>query len=88
MLTRLILGAIWLYKKAISPLIPMTCRYMPTCADYTAEAVRRHGPLRGAWMGVKRIGRCHPLGGRGYDPVPPVCLPKKTTDDHHDPSPN
>lgn len=68
------LGAIRVYKCTLSPLIPMTCRYLPTCADYTAEAIRTHGPLRGGWLGAKRMCRCHPFGGRGYDPVPPAPL--------------
>jgi hypothetical protein len=65
------LAAIRVYKTTVSPLIPMCCRYLPTCADYTAEAIQTHGALRGGWIGFKRICRCHPMGGRGYDPVPP-----------------
>jgi putative membrane protein insertion efficiency factor len=51
---------------------PSPCRYLPTCSDYAAEAVDRHGALRGGAMALRRIGRCHPWGGAGYDPVPPV----------------
>ena len=59
-----------LYKIALSPLLPSRCAYRPTCSQYTAEAIQEWGVARGIWMGVKRIGRCHPWGGFGYDPVP------------------
>ena len=58
------------YKITLSPLLPTRCAYKPTCSQYTAEAIRQWGVARGIWMGAKRIGRCHPLGGFGYDPVP------------------
>ena len=58
------------YQLAISPLFPPSCRYTPTCSQYMIEAIQVHGPLRGGWMGLRRIGRCHPWGGHGYDPVP------------------
>lgn len=58
------------YQYGISPLMPGACRYTPTCSAYMVTAIQRHGPLRGGWMGLKRIGRCHPWGGHGYDPVP------------------
>ena len=57
------------YKLVISPLLPSACRYYPTCSDYMLEAVSRYGALRGVWMGVKRLGRCHPFHEGGYDPV-------------------
>jgi putative membrane protein insertion efficiency factor len=68
---RLLLGLIGAYKYLISPWFAGTCRYVPSCADYTAEAIARHGVLRGTWYGAHRIARCHPFGGAGHDPVPP-----------------
>lgn len=58
------------YKKFISPLTPASCRYQPTCSSYMLEAIEIHGPVKGFWIGLKRIFRCHPWGGSGYDPVP------------------
>jgi putative membrane protein insertion efficiency factor len=58
------------YQLLISPLFPPSCRYLPTCSDYARGAVARHGPLVGGWLTVKRLARCHPWGGFGYDPVP------------------
>ncbi|MBO5296003.1 MAG: membrane protein insertion efficiency factor YidD [Candidatus Homeothermus sp.] len=58
------------YQLAISPMLPPSCRYVPTCSQYTIEALRKHGPVKGLWLAVKRILRCHPWGGSGYDPVP------------------
>ncbi|HEY4783547.1 MAG TPA: membrane protein insertion efficiency factor YidD [Chthoniobacterales bacterium] len=57
------------YQWAISPLFPPACRYVPTCSDYAMEAVERYGPLRGGWMTLGRILRCHPLADGGHDPV-------------------
>ena len=58
------------YQLAISPMLPPSCRYVPTCSQYTIEALRQDGPVKGLWLAVKRILRCHPWGGSGYDPVP------------------
>lgn len=58
------------YQLAISPMLPPSCRYVPTCSQYTIEALRKHGPGKGLWLAVRRILRCHPWGGSGYDPVP------------------
>ncbi|MBR6655173.1 MAG: membrane protein insertion efficiency factor YidD [Alistipes sp.] len=63
-------GLIRFYQKCISPLTPPSCRYTPTCSQYTLEAIRKYGVIKGCWLGVKRISRCHPWGGSGYDPVP------------------
>ena len=60
-----------IYQMGISPLLPNTCRYTPTCSSYMLEALRLHGPMKGLWLGIARIGRCNPWGGEGYDPVPP-----------------
>ena len=70
MLAKILLGLIRFYQYAISPMLPPRCRYQPTCSQYAIEAVRKHGALKGGWLAAKRIGRCHPWGGSGYDPVP------------------
>jgi uncharacterized protein len=64
-------GALRAYKLTLSPYIGQACRFRPTCSEYMADALIQHGPLSGSWMGVKRICRCRPGGGHGYDPVPP-----------------
>ncbi|WP_443634946.1 membrane protein insertion efficiency factor YidD [Candidatus Marifrigoribacter sp. Uisw_064] len=58
------------YQLAISPILPSTCRYSPTCSHYSIEALQTHGLLKGTWLSIKRIFSCHPWGGKGYDPVP------------------
>lgn len=58
------------YRRCISPMFPSCCRFTPTCSEYALEAIRKHGPLKGLWLAVRRILRCHPWGGSGYDPVP------------------
>jgi putative membrane protein insertion efficiency factor len=63
---------IWLlrfYKRWISPLLPSACRFYPTCSEYMQEAVRKYGALRGVWVGLRRLSRCHPFHEGGYDPV-------------------
>ncbi len=59
------------YKLTLSPLIGRSCRYLPTCSDYAAQALITHGPWRGSWLAAGRLCRCHPWGGSGYDPPPP-----------------
>lgn len=61
---------IQVYKKLISPLFPPSCRFLPTCSEYTMEAIRKHGAFYGTILGIKRISRCHPLNPGGFDPVP------------------
>jgi hypothetical protein len=63
-------GLIRVYQWGISPLLPGTCRFHPTCSAYAIEAVSRHGALRGSWLGLRRLLQCHPWGGSGVDPVP------------------
>lgn len=67
---RLILLLLRLYQSGISPMLPSACRFHPTCSQYMAEAVGRYGAARGVWMGLCRLGRCHPLNSGGLDPVP------------------
>jgi hypothetical protein len=66
----LVVGLLRIYQKLVSPNLGANCRYQPTCSQYAAEAIERFGVIRGSWLGVKRIGRCHPLRPGGYDPVP------------------
>lgn len=76
MINRTLRGLIWLYQRSLSPLLSLLdvvgggCRFEPTCSHYCAEALREHGTVRGLWLSVKRLARCQPWGGMGYDPVP------------------
>lgn len=67
---KVLIAPIVFYRYAISPLKPATCRYTPTCSQYAIEAIKKHGPFKGSLLAANRIGRCHPWGGHGYDPVP------------------
>jgi len=66
----ILLASIWLYQRLISPLTPASCRFVPTCSHYAAEAVTKYGVLKGGRLAFKRLVRCHPWGDSGYDPVP------------------
>ena len=66
----ILVGLVRFYQGAISPFLPNACRYTPTCSQYMIEAVQKYGAVRGGWLGLKRIGRCHPWGTHGHDPVP------------------
>lgn len=67
---RLFLGMITSYQRFISPLLPPSCRYYPSCSNYAAESIERYGVKRGGWMALKRVARCNPFSPGGYDPVP------------------
>lgn len=71
LLGQVILVPVYIYKYAISPFTPASCRHYPTCSAYAVEAVKIHGPFRGFWLATRRIAHCHPWGTSGYDPVPP-----------------
>ena len=74
-LTMLLIIPVKIYQWVISPVLPSTCRYEPTCSSYAIEALKLHGPVKGLLMGTRRILSCNPWGGHGYDPVPPPGTP-------------
>ncbi|HBF22031.1 MAG: membrane protein insertion efficiency factor YidD [Owenweeksia sp.] len=67
----LLIFLVKVYQVVLSPILPNSCRHSPTCSQYTIEAIRIWGPLKGLWLGLKRLSKCHPWGTHGYDPVPP-----------------
>ena len=67
---RIALSLLSFYKRFLSPLLPPMCRFEPTCSVYTMQAVDKYGALRGIWLGIRRLGRCHPFNPGGWDPVP------------------
>ena len=69
-ITLMFIGAVKLYQAVISPLMPQTCRHLPTCSEYTIEALRVFGPFKGTYLSIKRIISCRPGGSHGYDPLP------------------
>ncbi len=70
MFGRALIGLIRVYQLVVSPWIPAACRFTPTCSTYAREAIERYGARRGGWFALRRLARCHPWGGHGYDPVP------------------
>jgi len=83
MLRRAAVLPIEIYRLAISPWLGPACRYTPSCSHYMQEAILRHGVVRGIWLGLRRVARCHPLGGSGYDPVPPNAAARPLHDCTH-----
>lgn len=77
MLRRVLMAAIRFYRQAISPWTPPSCRFTPSCSAYALEAIEVHGAGRGGWLALRRILRCHPWGGHGYDPVPAASEPHR-----------
>jgi putative membrane protein insertion efficiency factor len=71
-LARILALPVLAYRLFLSPWVGHNCRYQPTCSCYALEALERHGAMRGGYLAVRRLARCHPLGGNGYDPVPPL----------------
>jgi len=84
----LVLALLYLYRYLLSPalhaLAPGSgCRFYPTCSDYALEAIQKHGPFHGSWLAFKRLARCHPWGGQGFDPVPDTCSCREHSDQQH-----
>lgn len=67
---RICIGFVRIYQATLSPLVGQHCRFQPTCSHYAVEALQAHGAIKGCWLAMRRLVRCHPLGGAGYDPVP------------------
>lgn len=78
MIVRILIFIVRIWQWTFSAVLPPSCRYAPSCSAYAIGALQAHGPLRGGWLALRRIARCHPWGGSGYDPVPPVAEARKT----------
>ena len=70
MLKKIAILMVRFYQAALRPLLPNACRFTPSCSEYAAQAINTHGAFKGGWLALRRISRCHPWGGQGYDPVP------------------
>lgn len=70
MIKKILIVPIRLYQRFVSPMLPPACRFTPTCSQYAVEAIEKHGAIKGLYLAVRRLLRCHPWGGHGYDPVP------------------
>jgi putative membrane protein insertion efficiency factor len=79
-ISKILTGLVRIYQVAISPYLGNHCRHIPSCSQYTIDAINEWGPFKGTWMGMKRLSRCHPWGTHGYDPVPEN--PKKHVSEH------
>ena len=73
--THILRGAVFAWRYLISPVMPQSCRFAPSCSQYALEALAQHGAVKGSWLAARRILRCHPWGGSGYDPVPSADTP-------------
>lgn len=80
---KIFIGLIRGYQKFISPLFPPSCRYYPTCSNYSVQAIQKHGAIKGSIMGISRILRCHPFVKGGYDPVPEQFSIRRNKEDEH-----
>jgi putative membrane protein insertion efficiency factor len=70
MLKKIFVFPIRIYQTMLSPLLGQSCRHVPSCSEYTAQAIKEWGPIKGIWLGIKRISKCHPWGTHGHDPIP------------------
>lgn len=82
LISRLLILLVRTYQYLISPLLGGNCRFYPTCSSYMIEAIETHGVIKGVWLGLRRIGRCHPYSDGGLDPVPPACQHNHSSDQH------
>jgi len=78
--TQMLIGLVHVYRLVLSPILGVNCRFQPSCSAYTLEALQRHGAIRGGWLALCRILKCHPWGGSGYDPVPQQLKIRQKTD--------